>query len=143
MLVANYKESKKGLFFANTYTSKNYAFYSSEKDALYGVNPNLAFIYSPTDPEVVERLKGQGITDYVLTEMRRTRMVKLEDINFTKVKDKEILAIDFTNTVTKIQVKKGDNIGFITEDGRKGIMNIAGASGRYIDFKCKTQTIPQ
>ena len=105
MLVANYKESKKGLFFANTYTSKNYAFYSSEKDALYGVNPNLAtyykrnipyidfysisdgareyFIYSPTDPEVVERLKGQGITDYVLTEMRRTRMVKLEDINFT------------------------------------------------------------
>ena len=37
-------------------------------------------------------------------------MVKLEDINFTKVKDKEILAIDFTNTVTKIQVKKGDNI---------------------------------
>ena len=36
MLVANYKESKKGLFFANTYTSKNYAFYSSEKDALYG-----------------------------------------------------------------------------------------------------------
>lgn len=165
MLVANYKESKKGLFFANTYTSKNYAFYSSEKDALYGVNPNLAtyykrnipyidfysisdgareyFIYSPTDPEVAERLKGQGITDYVLTEMRRTRMVKLEDINFTKVKDKEILAIDFTNTVTKIQVKKGDNIGFITEDGRKGIMNIAGASGRYIDFKCKTQTIPQ
>lgn len=69
-------------------------------------------------------------------------MVKLEDINFTKVKDKEILAIDFTNTVTKIQVKKGDNIGFITEDGRKGIMNIAGASGRYIDFKCKTQTSP-
>lgn len=136
-----------------------------EKDALYGVNPNLAtyykrnipyidfysisdgareyFIYSPTDPEVVERLKGQGITDYVLTEMRGTRMVKLEDINFTKVKDKEILAIDFTNTVTKIQVKKGDNIGFITEDGRKGIMNIVGASGRYIDFKCKTQTIPQ
>ena len=38
MLVANYKESKKGLFFANTYTSKNYAFYSSEKDALYGVS---------------------------------------------------------------------------------------------------------
>ena len=96
MLVANYKESKKGLFFANTYTSKNYAFYSSEKDALYGVNPNLAtyykrnipyidfysisdgareyFIYSPTDPEVVERLKGQGITDYVLTEMRRIRI---------------------------------------------------------------------
>ena len=72
----------------------------------------------------------------------RDEMV-LEDINFTKVKDKEILAIDFTNTVTKIQVKKGDNIGFITEDGRKGIMNIAGASGRYIDFKCKTQTIPQ
>ena len=62
-------------------------------------------------------------------------MVKLEDINFTKVKDKEILAIDFTNTVTKIQVKKGDNIGFITEDGRKGIMNIAGASGRYIDLR--------
>lgn len=76
-------------------------------------------------------------------DYRGTRMVKLEDINFTKVKDKEILAIDFTNTVTKIQVKKGDNIGFITEDGRKGIMNIAGASGRYIDFKCKTQTIPQ
>ena len=43
----------------------------------------------------------------------------------------------------EMYVKKGDNIGFITEDGRKGIMNIAGASGRYIDFKCKTQTIPQ
>ena len=165
ILVANYKESKKGLFFANTYKAKNYAFYSSEKDAVYGVNPRFAtyykknisyidfysisdgakeyFIYSPTDPEVVEKLKGQGIEDYVLTEMRGTRMVKLEDINFAKVKDKEILAIDFTNTVTKIQVKKGDNIGFITEDGRKGIMNIIGASGRYIDFKCKTQTIPQ
>ena len=31
---------------------------------------------------------------------------------------------------TLSDIKKGDNIGFITEDGRKGIMNIAGASDR-------------
>ena len=164
MLVANYKESKQK-FFANTYKAKNYAFYTTAGDAVYGLNNKYAtyyknhiayidfysvsdgakeyFIYSPEDPEVVEKLAIQEITDYDLSEMRNTRMVKLEGINFKKVKDKEILAIDFTGAVTKIQIKKGDNIGFITEDGRKGIMNIVKISGKYIDFKCKTQTIPQ
>ena len=58
------------------------------------------------------------------------------------VDEKFFMAI-YKELVFTFNLKKGDNIGFITEDGRKGIMNIAGASGRYIDFKCKTQTIPQ
>ena len=64
--------------------------------------------------------------------------------SYTPLPNSEIIVpLNQNSTYKYYTVKKGDNIGFITEDGRKGIMNIAGASGRYIDFKCKTQTIPQ
>ena len=66
MLVANYKESKKGLFFANTYTSKNYAFYSSEKDALYGVNPNLATYYKRNIPYIDFYSISDGAREYFI-----------------------------------------------------------------------------
>ena len=98
---------------------------------------------SPDEPEIVDNLEALKDMNYVPSEMRKTLMVKLEGVDYKKAKDKEIMAIDFTNTVGKIQVKKGDVIGFKTADGRKGLLNITGASGKYIDFKCKVQTVPQ
>lgn len=164
MLIANYQEQKQ-LFFANTYKSKNYAFYSTANQVMYGLSSNLGtyykkhiqdidfysisdgaseyFIFSPDEEEIVSYIENHGDMNYVPSEMRKTLLVKLDNVDFKSVKDKEILAIDFTNTVGKIQVKKGDNIGFLLADGRKGIMNIIGASGRYLDFKCKVQTIAQ
>ena len=81
--------------------------------------------------------------NYVPSEMRKTLLTKLDGMDFKNAKDKEILSIDFSNACGKVQVKKGDNIGFMLQDGRKGIMNIIGTAGKYLDFKCKVQTIAQ
>ncbi len=167
MLIANFKEKNTSgrAYFYHTFKAKGYAFYSTELDAAYGMTPTLATYYkkniehidfygvsdgatnyyfmSPDEPEIVDNLEALKDMNYVPSEMRKTLMVKLEGVDYKKAKDKEIMAIDFTNTVGKIQVKKGDVIGFKTADGRKGLLNITGASGKYIDFKCKVQTVPQ
>ncbi len=164
MLIANYKEGKTW-FFKNTYSSRNYAFYSTQKDACYGwlVSAGTYYkknvdvidfyayaskeegycIYSPSEPEVQELVTKQKDNNYDYTEMRKTLLVKLDGVNYKKAKDKEILAIDFSNAVGKLPVKKGDCVGFKLADGRKGIMYIKAVDASYLDFQCKTQTIPQ
>lgn len=165
MLIANYKENKLW-YFANLYKTTNWAFYSSLRDELYGYSKTTAtyykknidfidmfeisdgsgkgyYIMSPDSPEIEEIMISQKNTEYVPSEMRHTKFIVLEDVNYAKAKDNEILAIDFTNAVTKIDVKKNDVIGFITQDGRKGLLWIKGAAGKYVDFRVKIQTIAQ
>lgn len=164
MLVANFKELKQ-LFFANTYKSKNYAFFSTETQSMYGLTSHLGtyykrnvdkidfysisdgsseyFLFSPDEQEIVPFMENHKDYNYVPSEMRKTLLTKLDGMDFKNAKDKEILSIDFSNACGKVQVKKGDNIGFMLQDGRKGIMNIIGTAGKYLDFKCKVQTIAQ
>lgn len=138
-------------------------FYSSEKHATFGLNAAVAqkdsidvFVatLSMSSPypqkmispgsdkakEYLDKLIPKPVYDQTI--MRKTKFVKVET-QWVDVNDDIIRALNFDNGTEEIDIAKDDRIGFLTQDGRKGVILIFGKTNFSLSIQARVQKVPE
>ena len=133
-----------------TYTDE---FYQSKKDSIDVAvfsfqdgpsNYKIRFM-SPGSPKTQEQIDGMinaVLLDYDHTTMLNTKFIKV-DLPWMRIGDEEIRQLDFSNATDVIDVAPDDRIGFMTQDGRKGVILGLELIGFKIPLQTKIQKIPE
>lgn len=89
-------------------------------------NDSVCHFYSPDNIEV-QKIVNRFNLPYDYRQMRHTRFVNLgSEFDYKNAEDAQIEALDFSSATDIVKFTYDDNIAFLTEDGRKGIMHITG-----------------
>lgn len=95
-----------------------FQFIDVEKDSI-------CHFYSPDQSEV-QKIMERFELPYDYRQMRSTRFVNLgADYDYAAVEDPQIESLDFSSATPSVRFTYGDNIAFLTVDGRRGIINIS------------------
>lgn len=134
-------------------------FYSSEKHSTYGLSSAVQqkdsidiflvttamstpypqkFVSPGSDlaRKYLDKLIPKPVYDQTI--MRKTKFIKVEK-EWKDIGDDEIRALDFTEGLEEIDIEKNDRIGFLTADGRKGIVLIFGKTNFNLSIQSKVQ----
>lgn len=98
---------------------------------------------SPGSPKTQEQIDGMMnavLLNYDYTTMLKTQFIKV-DLPWLRIGDEEVRQLDFTQASDEIDVAVGDRIGFLTEDGRKGVILAEEMIGFKIAIRTKIQKI--
>ncbi len=87
-------------------------------------NDSVCHFYSPDNIEV-QKIIDRFEIPYDHRQMRHTRFINLgPEFDYENAEDPQIEALDFASATDIVRFTYDDNIAFLTQDGRKGIMNI-------------------
>lgn len=156
MIVGGHPQAATGGRFYSALGHKPYTedVYQSKKDSVdvvvfsyQGATPNEYTIrfMSPGSPKTQEQfgtMINASLVNYDYTTMRHTKFIKV-DIPWMRVGDEEIRQLDFTNATDVIDVAPDDRIGFMTEEGRKGVILGLELIGFKIPLQTKIQKFPE
>lgn len=106
-----------------------YEYYDSRAGKHYLISPASSRAKAIIDAvdKIQEVLGGQ----YDPAEMNKTLFVKLAEKDLKKIGDKELAAIDFSLATEEITFVQGDCIGFLTQEGKKGVLNISSINASH------------
>ena len=86
---------------------------------------SVCHFYSPDNIEV-QKIIDRFKIPYDHQQMRHTRFLNLgAEYAYKTAEDPEIEALDFSAATDIVKFTYGDNVAFLTEDGRRGIMNVS------------------
>ena len=100
---------------------------------------------SPGSQKTQEQINGMMnavLLNYDYTTMRNTKFIKV-NLPWMGIGDEEIRQLDFSNATDVIDVDPDDRIGFMTEDGKKGVILGLELIGFKIPLQTKIQKIPE
>ena len=87
-------------------------------------NDSVCHFYSPDNIEV-QKIVDRFKIPYDHQQMRHTRFINLgSEFDYENAEDPQIETLDFSSATDIVKFTFDDNIAFLTQDGRKGIMNV-------------------
>lgn len=90
--------------------------------------------------EQIDGMMNAVLLNYDYTTMLKTQFIKVE-LPWLRIGDEEVRQLDFTHAMDEIDVAVGDRIGFLTQDGRKGVILVEEMVGFKIAVRTKIQKI--
>ena len=128
-------------------------FYQSKKDSIDVVV--FSFQDGPSDYKIrfmspgssrtqdqIDGMMNAVLLNYDYNTMLNTKFIKV-DLPWMRIGDEEIRQLDFSNATDVIDVAPDDRIGFMTQDGRKGVILGLELIGFQIPLQTKIQKIPE
>ncbi|MFR3329607.1 MAG: hypothetical protein ACLTSL_05540 [Odoribacter splanchnicus] len=100
-----------------------FVYYDSNIHKHYLMSPNYARVKNLVD--AVPNIETILVTPYSLEEMNQTLFVKLASKDLEEYDSQDLDSLEFTKATNEVEFVQGDFIAFLTQDGRKGVLNIS------------------
>lgn len=104
---------------------------------------NVHYIASPNADRTAQEFAARWPTvDFQQTEMRESRIIKLEGISLTEVDDATFASMDFTNAAETMEAEHNGVYGILLWDGRKAALEYVVYLVQYGRVRSKVQAAP-
>lgn len=152
-IVVNYRTNAKQEFlyasrpFYNFYTGKAYSrtvlnnndTFRDSLDVFWIRENGIQYLCSPNSDKTAEYFSNVPSVNYVQSEMRATKFIKLDGLTLNDVDDKVLENMDFTNGVDVIVLEHNAVYGVLLQDGRKAALETQIYSTVYSRVRSKYQ----